>query len=158
MLAPSDKRKIKRLLEQVKDDDKEFEERHLEVLNHVDEQDQDTIDVEEKVYDAHGSRMMEIIERLEQLEVLEESMSPPTVPAADPSQSLTKRLRYLEQKKQLIIESSKGFVSEPESHKRLRLQKHQEDISALSTQLSGLVSDILSLTEGDTHSVFSFGK
>ena len=32
MLGPSDKRKIKRLLEHVKDDDKEFEERHLKVL------------------------------------------------------------------------------------------------------------------------------
>ena len=31
-LGPSDKRKIKRLLEQVKDDDKDFEERHLDFL------------------------------------------------------------------------------------------------------------------------------
>ena len=91
-LGPSDKRKIKRLLEQVKDDDKEFEERHLDVLNHISEEDQDALDAEEEVYDAHGSRVMEIIERLEQLEVAEESVSLPTVPAADPSHNLKKRL------------------------------------------------------------------
>ena len=47
-LGPSDKRKIKRLLEQVKEDDKEFEERHLDVLNYIDEEDLNTIDAEEK--------------------------------------------------------------------------------------------------------------
>ena len=152
-LGPSDKRKIKRLLEQVKDDDKEFEERHLDVLNHISEEDQDALDAEEEVYDAHGSRVMEIIERLEQLEVVDESVSLPTIPAADPSHSLKKRLRYLEQEKQSIIESSREIVSEPGSHKRLHLQKRQEDITALSMQLSGLVGEILSLTEGNTNSL-----
>ena len=94
-LGPSDKRKINRLLEQVKDDDKEFEECHLDIVNHISEEDQDTLDAEEKVYDAYGSRVMEIIERLEQLEVVEESMSLPTVPAADPLHCLKKRLQYL---------------------------------------------------------------
>ena len=70
-LRPSDKRKIKHLLKQVKSDDKELEERHLEVLNHIKEEDQEALDAEEVVYDAHGSHMMEIIERLEQLEVVE---------------------------------------------------------------------------------------
>ena len=86
-LGPSDKRKIKRLLEQVKDDDKEFEERHIEVLNYINEEHQDAIDAEEEVYDAHGCRVMEIIEKLEQLEVAEESVSLPTVPLEDPSHS-----------------------------------------------------------------------
>ena len=152
-LGPSDKRKLKRLLDQVKDDDREFEERHLEVLNYIKEDDQDALDAEEEIYDAHGSRVMEIIDRLEQLEVVEESVTLPSVPSADPSQSLTKRLRYLEREKQLIVESSREIVSEPESHKRLRLQKRQEDISSLSTQLSGLVGEILSLTERDTDSL-----
>ena len=140
-LGPSDKRKIKRLLEQVKNNDKEFEERHIEVLNDINEEDQDALDAEEEVYGAHGNRAMEIIERLEQLEVAEESVSLPSVTAADPSHSLTKRLRYLEQEKQSMIESSKQIVSEPESHKQLCLQKRQENISALSTQLSGLVGE-----------------
>ena len=79
---------------------------------------------EEEVYDAHGSRVMEIIERLEQLQVVEESVSRPTVPAADPSHSLTKRLRYLERERQLIVESSREILYKPESHKRLRMQKN----------------------------------
>ena len=80
----NDKRKIKRLLDQVKDDDRVFKERHLEVLNYIEEEDQDS-DSEEKVYDAHGSRVMEVIDISEQLQVVEESASSPIVPAADPS-------------------------------------------------------------------------
>ena len=111
------------------------------------------MDAEEVVYDAHSSCMMEIIARLEQLKVVEESVSLPNVPSADPSHSLKKRLRYMEQEKQSVIESLREIVSEPESHKRLRLQKRQEDITALSTQLSGLVGEILSFSEGDTESL-----
>ena len=87
-----DERKIKRLLEQVKDDDKKFQERHLDVLNHISDEDQEALDAEEEVYDAHGSCIMEIMERLEQLEVVDESVSLPTVPAADPSHSIKKSL------------------------------------------------------------------
>ena len=78
-LGPSDKRKIKHLPEQVKDDVKEFEEHHLQVLNYIKEDHQETLDAEEVVYDAHDSCVIEIIERLEQLEVVEESMLLPTV-------------------------------------------------------------------------------
>ena len=147
-LGPSEQRKIKRLLEQVREDDTEFEQRHLEVLDFIKEEDQEALDAEETVSDKHGNRVMEIVERLEQLESIEES-EPLLTAATDPSRSLIKRLGYLEQKKEVIIESAKEVVSEPESHKRLRLQKRQEDIGALSMQLSGLVAEILSLTEGD---------
>ena len=46
-------------------DDKQFEERHLQVLNHIKEDDQKALDVEEVVYIAHASRVSEIIERLQ---------------------------------------------------------------------------------------------
>ena len=59
-LVPSDQRKIKRLMEQVKEDDKEFEERHLEVINFIHEGDQDSLDAEESVSDEHGNRVMEL--------------------------------------------------------------------------------------------------
>ena len=49
MLGPSDQWKIKCLLEQVKENDKEFKQRHLEVLNFIDEKDKDTLDTKEKV-------------------------------------------------------------------------------------------------------------
>ena len=77
-LASSDQQKIKRLLEQVKEDDKEFEQRHLEVLDFIDEEDQDSLEAEESVCDEHGNRIMELLERLEQLEVAEESLSSAT--------------------------------------------------------------------------------
>ena len=53
-LLLSDQRKIKRLMEKVKEDDKEFEEQHLEVLNFINEGDQDSLDAEESVSDEHG--------------------------------------------------------------------------------------------------------
>ena len=43
-------------------------------------------------------------------------------------------------------------MPESQAHARVRLQKCQEDISALSMQLSGLVGEILSLP-GDTSSL-----
>ena len=48
-LGPSDQGKIKSLMEQIKEDDKEFEQRHLEVLNFIKEEDQETLHAEETV-------------------------------------------------------------------------------------------------------------
>ena len=147
-LASSDQRKIKRLLDQVKEDDKEFEQWHLKVLDFMDEEDQDSLEAEESICDEHGNRVMELLERLEQLEVAEESVSSET--ASDPLQKLTRRLQYLGQEKDTIIASTRSLPSELESHTRLRLQKCQEDISALNAQLSGLVGEILSSMGGNT--------
>ena len=77
-LRPSDHRRIKRLLEQVKENDREFMERHLEVLNFIEEEDRETLEAEEKAYDAHGSRVMELRERLEEMEEVEKTESPTT--------------------------------------------------------------------------------
>ena len=147
-LVSSDQRKIKRLMEQVKEDDKEFEERHLEVLNFIDEGDQDSLDAEESVSDEHGNRVMESLERLEQLETVEESVSFTT--ATDPSRNFLRRLQYLGKERDENIASTRSLPSEPEALTRLRLQNCQEDISALNAQLSGLVGEILSSTGGDT--------
>ena len=147
-LAGNDQQKIKCLLEQVKEDDREFQQRHLEVLDFIKEEDQDSLDAEETVCDEHGNRVMELLERLEQLQVTEESAS--SASASDTLQNLTRRLQYLGQEKDTIIASTRSLPSEPESHTRLRLQKCQEDISALNAQLSGLVGEILSSKGGDT--------
>ena len=103
MLGSSDQQKIKHLLEQVKEDHKEFEQCHLKVLNFIKEEYQDTLDTEVTAYDAHGSRVMD-------------SVSHSTSPA-EPSHSLINRIRYLEQRKKSIIESTKEIVSQRESHK-----------------------------------------
>ena len=73
-----------------------------------------------------------------------------TATATDHYANLLKLPKYLEQEKTVIVESTKELPSEPVSLTRLRLQKFQEDISALSALLSGLVGETLSLTEGDT--------
>ena len=141
-LAASGQRKIKRLLEQVKEVDKEFQQRHLEVL------DQESLDDEESVCDEHGIRGTELLERLEQLEVSEESVSSAT--ASDTFQNLTRRLHYLGQEKEILMTSTRSLPSEPGSYTRLRLQKCQEVISALNAQLSGIVGEILSSLGEDT--------
>ena len=91
---------------------------------------------------------MELLKGLEQLEVAEESVSSAT--ATDPVRNLMRRLQYLGQEKDTIIASTRSLPSEPEAHTRLRLQKCQQDISALNVQLYGLVGEILSSTGGDT--------
>ena len=93
VLVPNEQCRIKCLIEQIKEDNKEFKQCHLEVLNFVSEDDQTTLDAEELVYDEHGGHIVDIFTRLEQLFIGEDSMSFPTVAtAADLSHSLSKRL------------------------------------------------------------------
>ena len=69
-LTPSERRKIMRLNDQVKEHDQEFEKRHMEVLDFIEEEDQVALNSEEKVFDEHVNRVADIIERLEKLEDL----------------------------------------------------------------------------------------
>ena len=47
-LTPSERKKIMRLKDQVKEHDQEFEKRNMEVLDFIEEEDQTTLDAEEK--------------------------------------------------------------------------------------------------------------
>ena len=47
-LTPSERRKIMRLNDEVKEHDQEFEKRHMEVLDFIEEEDQTTLDAEDK--------------------------------------------------------------------------------------------------------------
>ena len=67
-LSPSDRRKVKRLKDQVKDNDREFEQRHIEVLDFIESEDQTTLNDEETIFEEHVNRVTDIIERLELLE------------------------------------------------------------------------------------------
>ena len=61
-VTPSDQRKIKRLKDQVKEHDQEFEKRHMEVLDFIEEEDQAALDSEEKIFDEHVNRISDLIE------------------------------------------------------------------------------------------------
>ena len=76
MLTPSERRKIKRLKDQVKEHVQEFERRHMEVLDFIKEEDQTALDSEEKVFDEHVNRVSDIMERLEKLEELVATTEP----------------------------------------------------------------------------------
>ena len=54
-LASSDQRQIKSLIEQVIEDNKEFEQQHLEVLDFIDKEDQDSLEAEESICDKHSN-------------------------------------------------------------------------------------------------------
>ena len=56
-------------MEQLKEDDSSFEQRHLEVLNFIDADDQDTLTLEEAVFDEHVNRVEELVERIAQLDI-----------------------------------------------------------------------------------------
>ena len=104
MLAPNDQRRIKYLIEQIKEDSKEFKQHHFKVFKFINEDDPPNLEVEELVCDEHSSHMMDMFSRLEQLMVDEDSVSFMTAATtADPSRSLNKRLRYLHQEKEAII-------------------------------------------------------
>ena len=78
-LTPSDLRKIKCLKELAKEHDREFEQRHVEVLNLIKADDTAALDSEETVFDERVNCVLEIIEQLEQLEdliVTTESLRP----------------------------------------------------------------------------------
>ena len=50
-------------MEQIKDNDTKFEQHYLELLNLVKEDDQDTADQEEAVFNKHVNQAAELIER-----------------------------------------------------------------------------------------------
>ena len=75
-LTPSERKRIVRLKDQVKEHDQEFEKRHMEVLDFIEEEDQSTLDAEEKVFDEHVNRVSDIMERLEKLEDLGATTEP----------------------------------------------------------------------------------
>ena len=148
-LAQQDQRKAERLMEQLKDNDTEFEQRHLEVLNFVKEDDQDTVDQEEALFDEHVNRVAEFIERLEAFEFPDKTPSTPTT-APDSSSKLVKRLRYIDQQKEATAKSMHSPPVGTEAHPKLWIQKCQKDTNALSAQLAGLIGEILALPEEDT--------
>ena len=77
------------------------------------------------------------------------SVVPPVaVPVAEPSHGLVKRLRYINQGKDVIIESIRSLPSKPKANSRLWVQECQKEISALGAQLAGIIGEILSLQRG----------
>ena len=75
--------KIIRLKELVKEYDREFEERHIEVLNFIVAEDTAALESEEAVFNDHVDFVTEFIERLEQLEDLVGTTEPVMPHASD---------------------------------------------------------------------------
>ena len=163
-LSPSDRRKVKRLKDQVKENDREFEQRHIEVLDFIESEDQTTLNDEETIFEEHVNRVADIIERLELLEEDVELVAPPTVHGesvasptvrgesvssptvvVDPSHGLAKRLRYMDREKEAIVEAVRSTPKGPDANPLVWLQECQKEIGALGTQLAGIIGEILSL-------------
>ena len=151
-LNDQDQCKVDRLITQIKDNDSEFKQRHLEVLNFVTEEDDDTLQREENVFDEHVNRVTELIERLEPIKAsgraLLSSSTPSTVP--DHSGNLEKHLKFIDHQRETIATSMPSPPAGTESHPKLFLQKCQKDIVVLTAQLTGIMGDILALPGEDT--------
>ena len=119
-------RKVERLLEQLKENslDANFETRHLEVLDLIELEDEDTLKQEEEVFDDHVNRVVELTERLEQLNILGEVTATwNTTAAPDSSGKLAKRLKFLEQQGEAIAKYTRCPPSGTEDHPKLWLQR-----------------------------------
>ena len=117
-----DRRNVERLLEQLKDNDSSFEQRHLEVLNFIQAEDQETLSQEEAVFDEHVNRVSELVERVEQLDIPEKEVpvsSPITTTVPNPSGTLGKRLKYIEQQREEIAITMRSPPSGTEEHPKL---------------------------------------
>ena len=68
-LMDEDQRKIERLIDQIKNNDTDFEQRHLDVLDIVSEDDEDMLQREEAMFDEQVNRVTELSERLEHLKI-----------------------------------------------------------------------------------------
>ena len=159
-LTPSERRKIKRLKDQVKEHDQEFERRHMEVLDFIEEEDQTALDAEEKVFDEHVNRVSDIMERLEKLEepvATTEPMRPHA--STDPKEAASwsmrnqKRLKYLK----TSLDKAKATIRLLEPTPALDIclvEKMKKDVNdMLTNKLSDIVENILSLPENDTASL-----
>ena len=158
-LTPSERRKIKRLKDQVKEHDQEFEKRNMEVIDFIEEEDQAALDAEEQVFDEHINRVSDIMERLEKLEDLGAATEPvrPHV-STDPKDASSglmrnqKCLKYLK----TSLEKAKATIRLLEPMPALDIclvEKMKMDVDMLTRKLSDIVEDILSLPEDDTSSL-----
>ena len=64
-------------MKQIKDNNTEFEQGHLEIVNFVKENDQNTVDQEEALFDEYVNHVAELIERLEKFEFSDKIPSTP---------------------------------------------------------------------------------
>ena len=138
-LTHQDGRKVERLLDQLKENDSSFELRHLEVLNFIEAEDEETLAQEEAVFDEHVNRVAELTGRLELLDIPEREapvLSPMTITTPKPSGTLVKQLKYIEQQREEIAMAMRSPPSGTEEHLKLWLQRGQKEIGALSVQLT----------------------
>ena len=144
-LTPSERKKIMRLKDQVKEHDQEFEKRHMEVLDFIEEEDQTTLDAEEKVFDEHVNCVSDIMERLEKLDDLGAATEPvwPHV-STDPKEAASglmrnqKRLKYLK----TSLDKAKATIRLLEPTPALDIclvEKMKKDVDMLTNKLSDIV-------------------
>ena len=121
-LSQQNQHKVDCLLEQAKDNDGTFETHHLEVLDLIEEEDQDTLKQEEAVFDEHVNKVAELVERLGQLEIPREATAARrTTPALDSFGKLAKCLKFHDQQGEGIAKSAQSPPSWTEDHPKLWL-------------------------------------
>ena len=83
------------------------------------------------MFDEHVTRVVKLIGRMEQLDIQEKEVhvsSPITKTAPNPSGTLVKRLKYIEQQREEIAIAMRSPPSGTEEHPKLWLQDCQKDI------------------------------
>ena len=154
-LAPSDERKIKRLIELTKDHDREFEQRHVEVLDFYKEEDIDAISSEETIFEEHVDRVTDLIERLGQLEDRVKTTQPvmpqasdkgdgrPVVRTISEAEHLSRRLSQVHDS----LTKVKSVVFGTKETDTCVLEGHEEGLKSIDSDLQGIKRDVLLLDD-----------
>ena len=156
-LTPVDQRKVKRLKEQVKETDREYEERHVQVLDFIKEEDKETLDSEEAIFEKHVDRVSDILERLEQLEepaITTEPVPIPT-PSLDDTQPVARSIteaehldRRLNQVHDSLTEVKKVVYAK--GLDSCSLEGHEEVVRSLSDDVQEIKRDMLLIEDYDS--------
>ena len=153
-LTPADQRKVKRLKEQVKEYDREYEERHVEVLDFIKEEDKDALDAEEAIFEEHVNRVSDILEKLEHLEDPATTTAPVPIGVSStrPVSRSISEAEHISRRLDMVQDSLtkvKGAVEGKEMDV-CSLDGNEERVKSLSDSLQGIQHDLLLVDDYET--------
>ena len=150
-LIPLDRKKIRRLKGLDKEHDREFEDRHVEVLNFIAAKAIVVLESEDAVIDAHMDHVTEFLEQLELLQDLvgtTKPVMPHTSNKGDGRAEVNSisELEHLSRRLSQVQDSSmkvKRVALEDKETDMCQLESHEKKLKSINTDLQGIKCDIL---------------
>ena len=145
-LTPLDVKKIRRLKELAKEHDRDYEERHVEVLDFIAAEDSAALEVEEAVFGEHVDRITNFIERLEQLEDKVGTTEPVMPHASDKGEGRAEvrtisEAEHLSRRLSLVhdaLTKVKRVVLEEKETDMCLLESHEDRLKSIDADLQAI--------------------